>query len=360
MRFPVIIATKNSIHLVELKKNNMSQVVPKQALNQLKKAIENLKVNDAVQLCDNEAQTRKFLIEPFFEILNYSDTDLIPEYNADFGERISQKIDYAIMLNKKETILIEAKKHNSKLTDKEAGQLNGYFANTRNSKVAILTNGIEYKFYSDILENNIIDSKPFFIFNLLNFCETDIEELINFDKRFIKISDIVEKAKENVFSENFEETLFKELVAPSKDFLKIIHKNMAYKSKFNEENQSKMIKLINSTLLKTLYDRKVIEESKSNSLGIITTEVEIQAYHTIRTLLIQNKKITNERISYKDFKNFFNICIDESSKKVICKLYFSDSKMKIVIDNNEYNIDHIDDLLKYKNELTNRTLFLLE
>jgi hypothetical protein len=67
------------------------------------------------------------------EILNYSSNDLI-RFNADFGERVSQKIDYAIVLNKKDTILIETKKQNSRLTDKEAGQLNGYFNNAEKFK----------------------------------------------------------------------------------------------------------------------------------------------------------------------------------------------------------------------------------
>lgn len=338
----------------------MEVTIPKQAISQLKKALENFKINDAIELCTNEAQTRKFLIEPFFLMLNYVSTDLIPEYNADFGDRISQKIDYAILLNKKDTILVEAKKYNSKLTDKEAGQLNGYFNNTKNSKIAILTNGIEYKFYSDIVEPNIIDSKPFYSFNISNFTENDVESLIQFDKRYIKVIDIVKTAQEVVFIESFENAFFKELVAPSKDFLKIIHKNMTFGTKFNEENIGKMINIINSSFLKGMYDKKVQLESLSNSQGVITTELEIQAYHIIRTLLIQNKKIPNERISYKDFKSFFNISIDESSKKVVCKLVFNGAKMKIFIGDNEYNLEHIDDLLKYKNELTNRTLLLLE
>ncbi|PIF61643.1 MULTISPECIES: type I restriction enzyme HsdR N-terminal domain-containing protein [unclassified Flavobacterium] len=335
-------------------------VIPKQAISQLKKMLDNFKLTEAIEISSNEAQTRKFLIEPFFFMLNYVSTDLIPEYNADFGDRVSQKIDYAIVLNKKDTILIEAKKQNSKLTDKEAGQLNGYFNNTKNSKIAILTNGVEYRFYSDVVEPNIIDNKPFFLFNLSSYTENDIEGLLKFDKRFIKIKEIVESAQEIVFAESFEDSLFKELLAPSKDLLKIIHRNMLFKTKFNEETQGKMINLINSSLLKCLYDKKVIEESNSNSQGVITTELEIQAYHIIRTLLIQNKKIPNERISYKDFKSFFNISIDDSSKKVICKLGFNNGKMKISIENNEYILEHIDDLVKYKNELTNRTLALVD
>ena len=338
----------------------MATNIPKQAVNQLKKALDNFKLNDAIELCTNEAQTRKFLIEPFFEMLNYVSNDLIPEYNADFGERVSQKIDYAIVLNKKDTILIEAKKQNSRLTDKEAAQLNGYFNNTRNSKIAILTNGIEYRFYSDVLEPNVIDGKPFFVFNLSAYKDKDVDTLIKFDKRYIVIKEIIQTAQECVFTEDFENALFKELTEPTKDLLKIIHRNMNFKTKFNEGTQIKMRGFINSSLLKSLYDKKVIAESNSNSLGIVTTELEIQAYHTIRTLLIQNKKIPNERLGYRDFKSFFNISIDDNAKKVICKLVFNDSKMKMFIDNNEYALEHIDDVLKHKNELTNRTLALVE
>jgi hypothetical protein len=253
-------------------------------------------------------------------MLNYVSNDLIPEYNADFGDRISQKIDYAILLNKKDTILVEAKKHSSKLTDKEAGQLNGYFSNTKNSKIAILTNGIEYKFYSDVVEPNIIDSKPFFTFNISSYTESDLEELIKFDKRFIKVIDIVKNAQEIVFVESFENAFFKELVAPSKDLMKIIHKNMTFSTKFNEETIGKMINLVNSSFLKCMYDKKVQLESLSNSQGVITTDLEIQAYHTIRTILIQNKKIPKERVGYRDFKGFFNITETSFTKYLVAKL----------------------------------------
>lgn len=340
----------------------MATINIKQAINQLKKTLENFPLAEKIEMCTNEAQTRKFLIEPFFEMLNYTSHDLIPEYNADFGDRVSQKIDYAILLNKKDTVLIEAKKFNSKLTDKEAGQLNGYFTNTKNSRIAILTNGIEYKFYSDILIPNVIDGKPFFIFNIENYSDSSLEKLLTIDKRIIDVKSIILSAQESVFIDDFENTFFKEFINPSNEILKIIHKNMSFKTKFNDERQIMMRDLINSSLLKSMLDKKVIEESKtnSNSIGIITTEQEIQAYHTIRTLLIQNKKITPERISYKDFKSFFNISIDDNTKKVICKLVFSDSKLKLVIENNEYLLSNLDEILKYKNELVNRALQLVE
>jgi len=52
--------------------------------------------------------------------------------------------------------------------------------------------------------------------------------------------------------------------------------------------------------------------------------------------------------------------IDDNLKKVICKLVFTDSKLKLIIENNEYLLSSVDDVLKYRLELQNRTLTLLE
>jgi hypothetical protein len=338
----------------------MSNINRKQAFNFLKKSLENFNFEQKTENCANEAQTKKFLIDPFFLLLNYGHEDLIPEYEADFGERVSNKVDYAIKLTKKDLIIIECKKLNSKLTDKEAGQLSGYFQNAKNSRIAILTNGKEYRFYSDVALTNTMDSKPFFVFDLTNYTDSDIENLLDFDARIIRTNDIISKAQESVFIEDFENTFYKEMTNPSTEFLKFIHKRMNFKSKFSED---RMKDLMNSSLFKSLTDRIILHETKSNSktAGIITTNDELQAYHTIRTLLIQNKKIPNDRISYRDQKGNFNIMIDENQKKIICQLKFTDSVKKISIGfKDDIILDTIDDILKYKNELIDRTLSLLE
>lgn len=337
----------------------MSNINRKQAFNFLKKSLENFNFLQKTENCTNEAQTKKFLIDPFFKLLNYRHEDLIPEYEADFGDRVSNKVDYAIKLNRKDIIIIECKKLHSKLTDKEAGQLSGYFQNAKNSRIAILTNGKEYRFYSDVVLANTMDSKPFFVFNLEHFNDNDIEGLLDFDARIINVNEIITKAQDSVFIEDFENTFFIEMTSPSTEFLKLIHKRMSFKSKFNSE---RMTELMNSSLFKSLADKIILHETKTNSkaAGIITTEDEIQAYHTVRTLLIQNKKIPKEKIGYRDQKGAFNILIDDNQRKIICQLKFNDSIKKITIGMNDYPLDNIDDILKFKNELTERTISLLE
>jgi hypothetical protein len=98
----------------------MSNIINlKQAINQLRKSLENFNFGQKSENCANEAQTKKFLIDPFFLLLNYAHEDLIPEYEADFGDRVSNKVDYAIKLNRKDIIIIECKKLTNKLTDKK-------------------------------------------------------------------------------------------------------------------------------------------------------------------------------------------------------------------------------------------------
>lgn len=337
----------------------MSNINRKQAFNFLKKSLDNFNFSQKSENCGNEAQTRKFLIEPFFNLLNYAHEDIIPEYEADFGERVSKKVDYAIKLNRKDIIIIECKPLKTKLTDKEAGQLSGYFQNSKNSRIAILTNGKEYRFYSDVALANTMDSRPFYVFDVESYTDSDIEGLLDFDARIINVIDIISKAQESVFIEDFENTFFKEMTSPSPEFLKMIHKKMSFKTKYNEE---RIKELMNSSLFKSITEKIILHETKTNSksAGIITTDEEIQAYHTIRTLLIQNKKIPNDRITYRDQKGTFNLMVDDNQRKIICQLKFTDSSKKITIGMNDYPLESIDDILKFKNDLTERTLSLLE
>ena len=133
--------------------------------------------------CTNEAQTRQYLIEPIIETLGYSRMDdMLTEINAGWGQK-NDKADIGLLVKgKNPEIIIECKKLHSKLSDREAGQLSGYFQNAKNSRIAILTNGKEYRFYSDVALTNTLDSKPFFVFDIQEYNDNDIESLLARDR----------------------------------------------------------------------------------------------------------------------------------------------------------------------------------
>jgi hypothetical protein len=117
--------------------------------NQIQKLADRIEKNrDSVT---TEEATKTSFILPLLNILGFDIFDpniVIPEFTADIGRKKGEKVDYAIVINKKPIILIEAKNHTEKL-DRHKSQLERYFTVT-DSKFAILTNGIEYLFYSDL------------------------------------------------------------------------------------------------------------------------------------------------------------------------------------------------------------------
>ncbi len=130
-----------------------------------------------------EEATKTSIIMPFFQILGYdvfNPAEFTPEYIADVGIKKGEKVDYAIMDEGEPLILIEAKSLTEVLT-KHDSQLFRYFGTTK-AKFGILTNGVTYKFFTDLEEQNKMDAAPFFTFDLADIKESSLNELAKFRK----------------------------------------------------------------------------------------------------------------------------------------------------------------------------------
>lgn len=112
----------------------------------------------------NEQATKQSLIGPFFTLLGYDLTDpreCIPEYRADFGkDRSAKPIDWAFLHNGSFAFFVEAKEVGRKLAGFDE-QLADYFAKDPNVKLGILTNGAQWRFFTDIVNSNVMDQEPF-------------------------------------------------------------------------------------------------------------------------------------------------------------------------------------------------------
>ena len=130
-----------------------------------------------------EEATKMSLIIPMFQLLGYdvyTPTEFCPEYNADVGIKKGEKVDYAILENGQPNILIECKSCTEEL-EKHSSQLFRYFGTT-SAKFGILTNGIVYKFYTDLEEANKMDLVPFLEIDMLNLKDAALNELKKFCK----------------------------------------------------------------------------------------------------------------------------------------------------------------------------------
>ena len=170
-----------------------------------------------------EEATKTSLIMPFFQALGYdifNPNEFTPEFVADVGIKKGEKVDYAIILNDEVSILIEAKSINEKL-EKHDSQLFRYFG-TSKAKFAILTNGLIYKFYTDLEKTNVMDKTPFLEINLEDLNDSDIQELKKFQKENFDVNHILSAASDLKYLNQIKRVLKEEFNDPTDEFIKLI------------------------------------------------------------------------------------------------------------------------------------------
>lgn len=184
-----------------------------------------LKWKDEVK---NEEETKKYLIEPFINILGYKDLpDLRLEYTADVGEKQDAKVDYAIFKDGSLTILFECKHAGVDLNRNRSpwNQLFGYYSNV-SARFGVLTNGLVYQFYTDLEKLNLLDSLPFLEFDLSDIQEPLVEELEKFTKANFDADNILSTARELKYIGAIKHILATEYESPSEEFVTFCRKKV--------------------------------------------------------------------------------------------------------------------------------------
>ena len=322
-----------------------------------------------------EEATKTSLIMPFFSLLGYdvfNPNEFTPEYVADVGIKKGEKVDYAISINNQISILIEAKSVNENL-QKHDSQLFRYFG-TSTAKIAILTNGINYKFYTDLDEINKMDSSPFLEVDLLNLKDSDIAELKKFGKENFDMNTIINSASNLKYANSIEKILSEEFSTPSDDFIKLILNKGIYdgvKTQNVIDKYKPILKksinhyindLVNQRLQSALNNSssEVSSELAVNVVddnSIITTDEEIESYYIVKSILSEN--VTPDNIYYKDTYSYFGILYENKVTKWICRVYLKESVKFVVIPDKDkkdirYEINNISDIYKLKQQLLDR------
>jgi len=175
-----------------------------------------------VLLTEEAAKTA--LVMPFLQSLGYdvfNPAEVVPEFTADVGTKKGEKVDYAICAGGKVSILIECKPSSVQLNVNHAGQLFRYFSVT-DARLAVLTNGVVYQFYSDIERPNKMDEKPFFVFSMDAIKPADIRTLEKFTKGAFDIGKIVQEAGSLKTQSLIRVELEKEFAEPSDEFVRMM------------------------------------------------------------------------------------------------------------------------------------------
>ncbi len=196
-----------------------------------------------------EEATKVALVLPFIQLLGYdthNPTEVVPEFTADVGVKRDEKVDYALLQDSEPVALFECKTYGTALNEKHVSQLMGYFSNT-DARFGVLTDGIVYQFFADLVKPNLMDSEPFFEFNMRDYTEAQVEELRRFTKSGFRVEANIEAARRLKYTTAIKRVLTQEFANPSKEFVKLIVRQV-YEGKLVQKIQEQFDPLVRREL----------------------------------------------------------------------------------------------------------------
>lgn len=325
-----------------------------------------------------EEATKNALVMPFLHsVLGYDvfdPSEVIPEFTADTGTKKGEKVDYALMKNGDVQILIECKKFGEVLCSKHASQLYRYFSVT-NARIAILTNGSQYEFYTDLDAPNKMDEKPFLVLDLQNIDEHIVPEIKKLTKSTFDVDSVVDAAGELKYLNQIKKILSEQFKEPEEDLVRFFA-SRAYdgvltvkvKSQFTDITKKALKQFLNDSVndrLKSAMGNEVNKEAEiletdkdifndEETPKIITTDEEIEGFNVVKAILRQ--KVDVSRIFARDTQSYFGVLLDDNNRKPLCRLHFN-AKQKYIgfLDKDKketrYPIESIDEIFKLSEKL---------
>lgn len=337
--------------------------------NQLKALAD--KINKLKDKIETEESTKHAFVLPFINILGYdtfNPTEVVPEFTADLGLKKGEKVDYAIFENNTPILIIECKNWKESL-DVHNSQLFRYFHTTK-TRFALLTNGIQYRFYTDLEQTNKMDEKPFLDFDITKIKDNEVHEILKFHKSNFDLNKIVNNASALKYTKEIKKCISEELVSPNHDFVKLFA-NKVYSGRLTEKVMDEFTTLVhkafNQTISEKVNDRlnsalnKEAEKQELDAIEVVeeeskvvTTEEELEGFRIVVAIL--RRKLDINRIVHRDTQSYFGILLDDNNRKPLCRLHLNSGTKYIGIFDEHKNetreiINTVDDIYNFEEQL---------
>ena len=345
------------------------------------------RIANAKDLIQTEEATKNAMIMPFIQALGYNVFDpleVTPELVADVGLKKGEKVDYAILKDGKPIVLFECKKCGGDLNISHAGQLFRYFHVTE-ARFGVLTNGLVYRFFTDLDQPNKMDEKPFLEFNILDFKEQDVEELKKFAKSAFDVDSILTTANDLKYTRSIQNLLAEWLNNPSEDLVRLVSADLLGGKRFTPAVKEQFTQITKRAFQQLIGDRindrlRVAmtpdsgvsipsapaavaaaapaaasgNEEGSEGPAVETTAQELEGFHIIRSIL--RDLVPSKRVFMRDAQSYCAILFDDNNRKPICRLRFNNAERLVLglmvgKDEEKVQLTDLDDIYSHADKL---------
>ena len=348
-----------------------------------------IKVQQQKNNIATEEATKNAFVMPFISlVLGYdvfNPQEVVPEFTADVGTKKGEKIDYAIVKDGEVQILIECKTVGSPLSLNHASQLFRYFATT-NARIAVLTNGEQYHFYTDLDRANRMDEKPFLQIDLSDLDSSVFSEVEKLTKEVFDLDSIVSAAEELKYVGALKRVLAAQFKDPDDDWVRVLTTRV-YEGSFTQKVREQFGQLVRKATKQFLADQvndrlktalgaqgyvptaptapltgeeaaeesvEAAEDAARRDTGVETTLEELEGFQIVRAIACS--EVAPSRIVARDTKSYFGILLDDNNRKPIARLHFNASQKYLGLldqDKNEtrYPIAGLEDIYQHADHI---------
>lgn len=310
------------------------------------------KVRQQQGMIETEEATKNAFVMPFIStVLGYDVFDpheVVPEFTADVGVKKGEKVDYAVVQDGEVRIIIECKKAGAELSVENASQLYRYFAVT-NARIAALTNGVVYRFYTDLEAPNRMDSTPFLVLDLREIDEALLPELRKLTKDAFDLDSVINAAEKLKYIGEIKRMFNAQFNDPEEDWVRFFTTRV-YNGQFtrrvreqftpfvreasaqflNDQVNSRLKSALNTSFTVTEVEEPSVEEGEeeppTSDGGITTTLEELEGYRIVKAIACG--EVPPDRIAYRDSKSYFAVLLDDNNRKTIARLHFNGRRRK--------------------------------
>lgn len=296
---------------------------------------------------ETEEATKNALVLPFIQALGYDVFDpaeVVPEFTADVGIKRGEKVDYAILIDGDPAILFECKKCGASL-ECHSSQLFRYFTTT-SARIAVLTDGVRYRLFTDLRKPNRMDDEPFLTLDIQNPKPHALGEVERLRKGGFDLEGLLTAAERLSVLGQLRSFIRAEIESPSdsmvRQFAERLHTGRMTQSildsfrplvqqAFQQTVGGQVEQRLRAALEVTVEPR--MEEPAAHHAEPVdespdaepeTTLEELEAYFSVKAML--RDMVDTGRIHARDNKSYFAVLLDDNNRKPVCRFWFNGSR----------------------------------
>lgn len=280
----------------------------------------------------SEEATKSALIMPFLRALGYdvtNPTHVTPELVADIGAKRGEKVDYGLGPKGLETIIVECKRCDIAMTpanrDRYRSQMYRYFVTKPHVRFGVLTNGIEYAFYSDVDKTHVMDDEPFYVINLLLApTPRDIEILSLFARETFDLAAAVEKAGWLLRKSRIKAIVARQTSTPDEEFCDYLA-GKVHDGRYTGKVAEYYRPMVRDAVAEVMTDRiQANREDAARETGPRAAQAlqhVVDGYNIVRA--IAASRIDPNRVVMRENQSYCAILLDDNARRTIIRLHFN-------------------------------------